>query len=141
MGAGKQLAQMETAAVGCERGVQETQLASVHKLGITPPGFCALSYSTPEQGLRFSDLDGDDGAAMFFIPERTEYDLYVPAGAQTSYVTFNFTRGAGVSSGAMGVRTTPFAGRASLLKFVLLSIPSLPLMLFAGLRVSPRRFA
>jgi AraC family transcriptional regulator, ethanolamine operon transcriptional activator len=86
---GKQLTNMETLDLGQQQLVRETQLAAVHKLGITPPGLCTLSCSTPDINFRFSEL-GAGANTIFFMPERTEFDIYVPAGTQTSYVTFNY---------------------------------------------------
>lgn len=86
---GKQLAHMETLDIGAQQVVRETQLAAVQKVGITPKGFCTLSYCTADPSFRFSEL-GADNNTIFFMPERAEYDIYVPAGIQTSYVTFNY---------------------------------------------------
>ncbi|HEY7884592.1 MAG TPA: helix-turn-helix domain-containing protein [Cellvibrionaceae bacterium] len=96
LGSGRHLAQMEVLNLGRQQVVRETQLASVQKLGVTPPGFCTLSYCTPAPNFRFSEL-GVDSSTIFFMPERTEYDIYVPEGIQTSYISFqldNFLQGA-----------------------------------------------
>ena len=89
LGPGRQLAQMETFNLGRQQVVRETQLASVQKLGFTPPGFCTLSYCTPAPNFRFSALGADSSNTIFFMSECTEYDIYVPEGIQTSYIGFH----------------------------------------------------
>lgn len=86
---GKQLAQMETLDLGGQQVVRESQVAAVQKLGITPPDLCTVSCCTPNPNARFSEIVMHDDKTIFFMPENTEFDIYVPPGAQTSYVSFS----------------------------------------------------
>jgi AraC family ethanolamine operon transcriptional activator len=86
---GKQLAQMESLDLGGQQIVRESQAAAVQKVGVTPRNFCTLSYCTPDPGFRFTELGTGAADTLFFIPEQTEYDIYVPAGVNTGYISFN----------------------------------------------------
>ncbi|MDA7086655.1 helix-turn-helix domain-containing protein [Pseudomonas sp. SA3-5] len=94
---GKQLARMETLDLGSQQIVRESQATSVQKLGVTPANLCTLSYCTPTPNFRFSEIGASETDSLFFMPEHTEFDIYVPAGAQTAYVSFDqdeFLKGA-----------------------------------------------
>lgn len=86
---GRQLAQMDILDLGNHQIVQERQVAAVQKLGVTPANLCTLSYCTPDPSFRFSELGASEADTLFFMPEHTEFDIYVPAGAQTAYVSFD----------------------------------------------------
>lgn len=97
LGRGKQLAQMTSLDLGNQKIVQEHQQVSVQKLGITPPNLCTVSCCTPDPRFRFSELGADGADTLFFMPGNYEFDLFVPVGAQTTYVSFDqdaFVRGA-----------------------------------------------
>ena len=89
LGPGKQLAQMDILDMGAQQVVRESQSAAVQKLGVTPPDLCTLSYCTPEPSFRFSELGTGAVDTVFFMPEHTEFDIYVPAGVQTAYISFS----------------------------------------------------
>jgi AraC family ethanolamine operon transcriptional activator len=89
LGSGKQLAQMDILDLGAQQIVRESQSAAVQKLGVTPPDLCTLSYCTPEPSFRFSELGAGAVDTVFFMPEHTEFDIYVPAGVQTVYISFS----------------------------------------------------
>ena len=86
---GNQLAQMDCLDLGGQQLVRETQTTSVQKLGCTPANLCTISYCTPDPKSRFSEYGMVNDETVFFMPENTEFDIYVPAGAQTSYVSLN----------------------------------------------------
>ena len=86
---GAQLSQVDSLNLGKQQIVRETQVASVQKLGCMRDKLCTLSYCTPSPKSRFSQYGMDTDEKLFFMPEKTEFDIYVPAGAQTSYVCFN----------------------------------------------------
>jgi AraC family ethanolamine operon transcriptional activator len=86
---GAQLAQMESLDLGSQQIVQERQAATVQKLGITPPNLCTVSYCTPDPAFRFSELGASEASSIYFMPGNTEFDLYVPTGAQTAYISFD----------------------------------------------------
>lgn len=86
---GKRLAQMESLDLGGQQIVRESQAAAVQKVGITPRNFCTLSYCTPDPGFRFTELGTGAADTLFFIPEQTEYDIFVPAGVKTGYISFS----------------------------------------------------
>ncbi len=89
LGYGKRLAQMDVLDMGAQQVVRESQSAAVQKLGVTPPDLCTFSYCTPEPRARFSELGMGAVDTVFFMPERTEFDIYVPAGVQTVYISFS----------------------------------------------------
>nr|WP_272210025.1 helix-turn-helix domain-containing protein [Marinicella sp. W31]MDC2875878.1 helix-turn-helix domain-containing protein [Marinicella sp. W31] len=86
---GKPVSTMDTLALGCQTVVRERQHAAVQKLGATPTNLCTLSYCTPAPGFRFSEYGHGHADTVFFMPERTEFDLFVPKGAQTVYIRFD----------------------------------------------------
>lgn len=69
--------------------VRESQLATVQKTGITASNFCALSYCSLNPKFRFSEQIKNAADTLFFLPELTEYDIFVPAGVQTTYVALD----------------------------------------------------
>lgn len=108
LGRGRQLTQMDSLDFGSHQIVRERQVAAVQKLGITPANLCTLSYCTPDPRFRFSELGASEADTVFFMPEHTEFDIYVPAGAQTAYVSFNqeeFLSGARALNPAQWERT------------------------------------
>ncbi|WP_157973705.1 helix-turn-helix domain-containing protein [Tropicimonas sp. IMCC34043] len=86
---GGRVSQMHTLDLGSQQIVQEHQFAAVQKLGSTPANFCTISYSTPSMAFRFSDHATSCSESIFFMPERTDFDIYVPAGTQTAYIGFS----------------------------------------------------
>lgn len=94
---GKQVAQIDSLDLGSQQVVREQQITAIQKLGMTSSDFCTISCCTPDPAFRFSELGADNARTLFFMPANTEYDIYVPAGAQTAYVGFSqeeFLRGA-----------------------------------------------
>lgn len=88
LGRGKRLAQMDSLDLGSQQVVRERQEVAVQKLGITPPNFCTVSSCSPDPRFRFSELCADNADTLFFMPGNSEFDIYVPAGVQTTYVSF-----------------------------------------------------
>jgi AraC family ethanolamine operon transcriptional activator len=86
---GKRLAQMDSLDLGGMHVVRERQYAAVQKLGTTPENLCTISYCTPDPAFRFSEQSLASAAPIFFMPGSTQFDLYVPEGAQTGYVSFS----------------------------------------------------
>lgn len=86
---GKLVAQMDSLDLGSQQVVVERQEVAVQKLGIAPPNFCTVSCCTPDPTSRFSELCAADADSIFFMPGNFEFDIYVPAGVQTAYVSFN----------------------------------------------------
>ena len=86
---GKLLTQMDILDIGSEQIVRESQQAAVQKQGIMPSNLCTISYCTPDPKFRFSELSAINDDTVFFMPENTEFDIYVPAGVQTAYISFN----------------------------------------------------
>lgn len=89
LGRGRQLVQLDSLDLGSYQLVRESQVAPVQKLGVMPANLCTLSYCTPSPRFRFSELGANESDSVFFMPEHTEFDIYVPAGAETAYVSFN----------------------------------------------------
>jgi AraC family transcriptional regulator, ethanolamine operon transcriptional activator len=89
LSSGTKLAKMDIIDLGSQQIVRESQLASVQKVGLTPTDFCTISYCTQDPNFRFTELSTDIANALFFLPEQTEYDIFVPAGVQTNYVSLN----------------------------------------------------
>lgn len=89
LGRGKTLAQMDCLDLGAQQLVRETQTAAIQKLGMTPANLCTVSVCTPDPTFRFSELSASAADAVFFMPGNTEFDIYVPGGACTSYISFD----------------------------------------------------
>lgn len=89
LGRGKRLAQMDSLDLGSQQVVRERQEVAVQKLGITPPDFCTVSCCTPDPRFRFSELCAGGADTLFYMPANSEFDIYVPAGVQTTYVSFS----------------------------------------------------
>jgi AraC family ethanolamine operon transcriptional activator len=87
LSSGKELVKMDIIDLGSQQVVRESQLASVQKIGVTPKDFCTISYCTLDPNFRFTELSTDISDRLFFLPEQIEYDIFVPAGAQTNYVS------------------------------------------------------
>ena len=108
LGRGKRLAQMDSLDLGSQQIVRERQEVAVQKLGVTPPNLCTVSCCTPDPRFRFSELCAGNAETLFFMPGNNEFDLYVPAGAQTTYISFSqdeFISGARVLDPAHWERT------------------------------------
>ncbi len=86
---GDRLSKVDALDLGHQQIVRERQMAAIQKLGVMPADRCTVSYCTENQDFRFSDLGGGAADAVFFMPARTEFDIYVPCGAQTAYVSFD----------------------------------------------------
>jgi len=85
---GNRVAQLDILDLGSRQLVRERQAAAVQKLGATPKGLCTLSLSrTP--AVRFSEIRENDPELVFFLPEATEFDVHVPPGVETVYVSLN----------------------------------------------------
>ena len=89
LGQGRRLAQIDSLDLGPLQIVRERQATAVQKLGVTPADVCTLSYCTPDPKFRFSELRAEARDTVFFMPAGTEFDLYVPAGTETAYVSFS----------------------------------------------------
>jgi AraC family ethanolamine operon transcriptional activator len=89
LGRGRRLGKMGALNLGCQQIVRECQDVAVQKLGVTPANLCTVSVCTPNATFRFSELRASGPETLFFMPGNYEFDLYVPSGAQTSYVSFN----------------------------------------------------
>lgn len=90
---GRRVGQMQTIDLGSHRMVRERQDAAVHKIGKTPANLCTVSYCSPAAcspaaSFRFSDHGAAGDTAVYLLPENTEFDIHVPAGAETVYVSF-----------------------------------------------------
>ncbi len=86
---GAQVARMQVLDSGTWQIVRETQEVAVQKLGITPPDLCTISCCTRDPSARFSEMHMGDADLVFFMPEKTEFDIYVPGGAQTNYISLS----------------------------------------------------
>lgn len=109
LGEGKRVSQMDILDFGSQRIVRECQEVAVQKLGVTPANFCTVSYCTLDPTFRFTELCAGDDNTLFFMPGNTEYNIYVPAGTHTGYISFNqdeFLTGARALNPADWERTT-----------------------------------
>lgn len=89
LGRGKRVGELDCLDLGSQKVVRERQVAAVQKLGVTPADLCTVSCCTPAPGFRFSEHCAGAADTIFFMPEKTEFDLHVPAGAETAYVCFS----------------------------------------------------
>lgn len=85
---GRRVGRMQTLDLGCRQLVRERQDASVQKIGKTPANLCTVSYCTPAASARFSEHSLAGDTAVYLLPENTDFDIHVPAGAETVYVSF-----------------------------------------------------
>ena len=85
---GDRVGRMDILELGAQRLVRERQEAAVQKLGIMPNGLCTISLSRIPT-VRFSEIHENDDQSVFFLPEKTEFDVHVPSGIETAYVSFN----------------------------------------------------
>ncbi len=90
---GPRVGAMNIVDIGGSKIVRETQAASVQKLGYFPEGLCTISCcrladnATPDH---FNDVQaGGEQDALFFLSGGTEYDIFVPQGAESDYVLFD----------------------------------------------------
>ncbi|PWV99046.1 AraC-like DNA-binding protein [Hoeflea marina] len=88
LSSGDRVGQVDILELGAERLVRERQDAAVQKLGIMPAGLCTISLSRIPN-VRFSEILETDDQSVFFLPENTEFDVHVPCGIETAYVSFN----------------------------------------------------
>jgi hypothetical protein len=88
LGRGNQLAQVDLLDLGSQQFVRESQNAAIHKIGKPLENLCTVSCCTPQPGSRLSEFSSA-AAAVFFLPGNTEFDIYVPAGASTTHVSFD----------------------------------------------------
>ncbi|WP_169798711.1 AraC family transcriptional regulator [Falsihalocynthiibacter arcticus] len=86
---GRLVANIQSLDFGSCQIVRETQYAAVQKIGVTPTNLCTLSFCTPAPGFRFSDHSGSSAGNVFLMPENTAFDIFVPAGAETVYVSLD----------------------------------------------------
>lgn len=86
---GKKLAQIDSLNLGSLQVVRERQHAAVQKLGATPPNICTISYCTPTPTFRFSEQSAARADTIFLLPGNATFDLFIPEGAQTGYVSFS----------------------------------------------------
>lgn len=86
---GSRVGDIESLDLGALQVVREGQHAAVQKLGATPANLCTISFCTPDPGFRFSDRRSASATEIFLMPEQTAFDLFVPAGAQTTYVSLD----------------------------------------------------
>ncbi|MHC5654087.1 helix-turn-helix domain-containing protein [Stappia sp. ICDLI1TA098] len=89
LGSGRRLGQMDIVDVGGRQVVRERQDVAVQKVGVTPRDLCTISCCTHHPSFRFSDHCAGNADTVFFMPENTEFDLYVPDGTQTAYVSLS----------------------------------------------------
>lgn len=85
---GDHSARMDILALANERIVREQQNVSVQKLGVMPTGLCTLSLSR-SQHCRFSEVLDTSSELVFYLPEQAEFDVHVPAGVETVYISFS----------------------------------------------------
>ncbi|QKV18446.1 helix-turn-helix domain-containing protein [Oricola thermophila] len=85
---GNRVAQLDILDLGPQQIVRERQEAAVQKLGAMPKGPCTISVSRLAK-TRFSEIREDDNETVFFLPDNTEYDIYVPPESETAYVRFD----------------------------------------------------
>ena len=66
----------------------EQQNVMVHKVGVIDDDYCTLSFALASKtAIRFSEYTPANNA-LFWLPSKTEFDVQVPAGAETVYFRF-----------------------------------------------------
>ena len=94
---GKTVAQLDCLDLGTHKVVRERQNAGIQKMGRAPADFCTISACTQGAGVQFCELSAGLVDTTIFMPGNTEFDVQVPAGIETIYISFSqeqFMRGA-----------------------------------------------
>ena len=89
MGRGRKVGRMASVDLAAQQIVQEKQDVAVQKLGVMPENICTVSCCAFDPDFRFSEIQAGETDAVFLLPGNTEFDVYVPAGARTSYISFD----------------------------------------------------
>ncbi|WP_112324140.1 helix-turn-helix domain-containing protein [Oceanibium sediminis] len=89
LGRGKRLGLLDSLDLGGQQVVREYQYAAVQKTGATPRNLCTLSFTTLNPAFRFSEHDAGNTGTIFFMSGAAEFDLLVPEGVQTTYVSLD----------------------------------------------------
>jgi len=89
LGDGQTVARIDCLDLGAYKVVRERQDAGIRKLGRAPEDFCSISTCTLGSGVRFCELTAGLDDTTFFMPGNTEFDVLVPAGIETVYVSFS----------------------------------------------------
>lgn len=67
--------------------VHEYQNRTVRKFGITPENVCTISMArAADQKWAFSQFRDIEDSWLFFMPERTEFDLQLPGDSEVAYI-------------------------------------------------------
>ena len=107
---GRQVAQMHSLDLGSQKIVRERQVASVQKLGFAPADLCTVSMANIGTETRFTEQLCEHGGTVFFMPGNAEFDVHVPAGVETTYISFSrteFLQGARALNPAVWDRPPP----------------------------------
>lgn len=91
IGKGRRLGNIDSLSLDGMHLVRERQDAAVQKLGVMPKSLCTLSYCTTDPQFRFSDLGADGHDTAFLMSADTEFDIFVPAGVETTYLCLDET--------------------------------------------------
>ena len=86
---GREIARMDTLDLGGPQAVRERQFVTVQKLGVTPTDLCTISCCSLDPTARFSHIRPVKSGAVYFMPEQIEFDIYIPVGVETNYVSLS----------------------------------------------------
>lgn len=88
LGRGDRVARMKSVDLGTVQMAWEHQYAAVQKVGIQSENRCSICFSTPDLDCRLNEYRNVDTDEVFFTPGNIEFDVYIPAGVHTAYISF-----------------------------------------------------
>jgi len=86
LSSGHDIAEINVLELKSIKIVYEYYLATVQKIGSTPKNLCILLYCNLIPKFRFSTLKKNSEDTLYFLPEMSEYDIFIPKGAKTTYI-------------------------------------------------------
>ncbi len=93
LSAGEYAGRCDVVKLNEQWAVRESQNQTVNKRGATPANLCTLSMACDvAPTMRFSQFDSTSRSQLFLLPGNSEFDVQVPGGIETLYVTFEQDR-------------------------------------------------
>jgi AraC family ethanolamine operon transcriptional activator len=88
LGRGERVARMTSVDLGPVQMAWEHQYAAVQKVGFQSGNRCSICFSSPDPNSRLNEYRNADTEEVFLTPRDTEFDVYIPAGVSTAYISF-----------------------------------------------------
>lgn len=85
---GERVARMKSVDLGHLQMAWEHQYTAVQKVGIQSKNRCSICFSTPDPNCRLNEYRNVGTDEVFFTPGNIEFDVFIPAGIRTAYISF-----------------------------------------------------